>query len=89
MVIIIFIGVFGVFVCRLMYFKIYWGEERYNVIEYFVKLSIFIVKRFRNVFLNKIDEDGFFYFGDYLEKGDIIIGKLIVEMGNFKFVDLS
>lgn len=74
---------------RSMHFKTYRGEERHNVIEHFAKPSISIAKRSRNASLNKIDEDGFPHLGDYLEKGDIIIGKLTAEMGNPKLADSS
>lgn len=72
-----------------MHFKTYRGEERHNIIEHFGKPSNSDTKGWRNTNLQKVEEDGFPYIGEMLEKGDVVIGKLTAEQGNPKLADSS
>lgn len=73
-----------------MHFRTYRGEERHNVIEHFAKPSTTESKRSKiHASLRKVDDDGFPHLGEFLERGDIIIGKLTAEVGNPKLADSS
>ncbi|KAG0566864.1 hypothetical protein KC19_7G093600 [Ceratodon purpureus] len=76
---------------RSLHFRNYRGEERYNVIEYFAKPSTNseTSKSKVRASLRKLDDDGFPHIGEFLQKGDIIIGKLTAEVGTSTLADSS